>query len=335
MSKMTKPDDHFIELIQRSGSVDKNEALAAQRELAVALETPLRKGVLVGDVLDGIFEKIQMAPGSAAEFPLDLLAPGTENQHVAYTNPGHGRVPERAVEGDYVMVPTYTVASSIDYLLRYAREARWDVVGRAMQVLEAGFVKKMNDDGWHTLLAAGVDRNVMVYDADAAVGQFTKRLISLMKTVMRRNAGGNSGSLNRGKLTDMYLSPEALEDIRNWGLDQVDEVTRREIYQAGDDGAAITRIFGVNLHDTDELGADQEYQNFYVNQLAGTFTGSDVELVVGLDQSSSDSFIMPVKQDIQIFEDDSLHRQQRAGFYGWAEIGFAVLDNRRILLGGF
>jgi len=156
-----------------------------------------------------------------------------------------------------------------------------------------------------------------------------------MKTVMRRNAGGNSGSLNRGKLTDIYLSPEALEDIRNWGLDQVDEVTRREIYQAGDDGSAITRIFGVNLHDMDELGADQEYQNFYVNQLSGTFTGSDVELVVGLDQSSNDSFIMPVKQDVQIFEDDALHRQQRAGFYGWAEIGFAVLDNRRILLGGF
>ena len=60
----------------------------------------------------------------SAEFPLDLLAPGTEGDHVTYTNPGHGRIPERAVEGDYVMVPTYTVASSIDYLLRYAREAR-------------------------------------------------------------------------------------------------------------------------------------------------------------------------------------------------------------------
>ena len=335
MSKMTKPDDHFIELIQRSGSVDKNEALAAQRELAVALETPLRKGVLVGDVLDGIFEKISMAPGTAAEFPLDLLAPGTEADHVAYTNPGHGRIPERAVEGDYVMVPTYTVGSSIDYLLRYAREARWDVVGRAMQVLEAGFVKKMNDDGWHTLLAAGVDRNILVYDADAAQGQFTKRLISLMKTVMRRNAGGNSGSLNRGSLSDVYLSPEALEDIRNWGIDQVDEVTRREIYQAGDDGAAITRVFGVNLHDMDELGQNQEYQVFYTDQLGGTLASSDDELVVGIDRSANDSFIMPVKQDVQIFEDDALHRQQRAGFYGWAEVGFAVLDNRRILLGSF
>ena len=332
---MTRPDDKFIDLVKRSGSVDRVEALDAQRELAVALEQPLRKGVLVGDVLGGIFEKMPMEPGAAAEFPLDLLSPGTESEHVAYTNPGHGRIPERAVEGDYVMVPTYTVASSIDYLLRYAREARWDVVGRAMQVLEAGFVKKMNDDGWHTLLAAGVDRNVLVYDADASNGQFTKRLISLMKTVMRRNAGGNTGSLNRGKLTDLYLSPEALEDIRNWGIDQVDEVTRREIYQAGDDGAAITRIFGVNLHDMDELGEGQEYQLFFSNQLSGSLNGSDPELVVGIDRTANDSFIMPVKQDVQIFEDDTLHRQQRAGFYGWAEVGFAVLDNRRILLGSF
>jgi hypothetical protein len=335
MNRMNRPDDHFIELIKRSGSADKVIALEAQHELATALEQPLRKGVLVGDVLDGIFERLSMEPGTSVEFPLDLLAPGTENEHVAYTNPGHGRIPERAVEGDYVMVPTYTVASSIDYLLRYAREARWDVVGRAMQVLEAGFVKKMNDDGWHTLLAAGVDRNILVYDGDAADGQFTKRLISLMKTVMRRNAGGNSGSLSRGKMTDLYLSPEALEDIRNWGVDQVDETTRREIYQAGDDASAITRIFGVNLHDMDEMGENQEYQKFFSNQLAASLNGTDPELVVGIDRTANDSFIMPIKQDVQIFEDDALHRHQRAGFYGWAEVGFAVLDNRRILLGSF
>ena len=75
MSRMTRPDDHFIELIKRSGSVDKNEALVAQHELAVALETPLRKGVLVGDVLDGIFEKINMEPGTAAEFRLIFSPP--------------------------------------------------------------------------------------------------------------------------------------------------------------------------------------------------------------------------------------------------------------------
>jgi len=335
MSYMNRPSDEFITLLKQSGNGDMNTAQAAQREFAKALELPLRKGVLAGDVLGNIFETINVEPGASTEYPLDLISPGMEGEHVAYTNPGHGRVPERTVEGDYVMIPTYSITSSIDYLLRYAREARWDIVGRAMQVLEAGFTKKLNDDGWHTLLAAGVDRNILVYDGDATAGMFSKRLVSLMQTVMRRNAGGNTGSANRGRLTDLYVSPEALEDVRNWGLDQVDEVTRREIYTASEGGAPITRIFGVNLHDLDELGEGQEYQDFFTSDLSGNLASGDSELVVGLDQSANDSFVMPVKQQLEIFEDPTLHRQQRAGYYGFMEQGFGVLDNRRIILGSF
>ena len=319
------------DLLIRSGSLNKEEALTANHEFAKALELPLRQGVLSGNILDNIFEPIQLAQSATPEFPLDFLAPGTEKDFVAYTIPNHGYIPQRHVEGDYVMVPTYDIGASIDYLLKYARDARWDVVGRAMEVLEAQFVKKMNDDGWHTLLAAGVDRNIVVYDSDADNGLFTKRLVSLMKTVMRRNGGGNSASLNRGMLTDLYVSPEAMEDIRNWGLDQVDEVTRREIYTAAD--GSINRVFGINLHDRDELGEGQQYQLFYSNILGGSLPTGKVELVVGLDLRRRDSFIMPVRQEVQIFEDDTLHRQKRAGFYGWAEQGFAVLDNRRVLLG--
>ena len=152
----------LTDLLVRSGSQDKNVALAATREFAKALELPLRQGILSGDILNGIFEPIQLAPGATPEFQLDFLAPGTEKDFVAYTLPNHGLIPERHVEGDYVMVPTYDIGSSIDYLLKYARDARWDVVGRAMEVLEQSFVKKMNDDGWHTILAAGVDRNIVV-----------------------------------------------------------------------------------------------------------------------------------------------------------------------------
>jgi hypothetical protein len=335
MPENKRPSDEFISLLRKSGDADINVAAAAQREFAKALELPLRKGVLVGNILGDIFETINVEAGSTTEFPLDLVSPGLEGEHVAYTNPGHGRIPERSVEGDYVMIPTYSIASSVDYLLRYAREARWDIVARAMQVMEAGFTKKMNDDGWHTLLAAGVDRNILVYDGDATAGLFSKRLVSLMQTVMRRNSGGNSASLGRGRLTDIYVSPEALEDIRNWGFDQVDETTRREIYTAATGGAPITRIFGVNLRDLDELGEGQEYQSFFVNELGGTVQASDLELVVGLDLSTRDSFVMPVKEQLQVFEDPTLHRQQRAGYYGFAELGFGVLDNRRVILGSF
>lgn len=330
-TKPFQPTPELTDLLVRSGSPKREVALAANAEFAKALELPLRQGLLSGDILAGIFEPIQLAQSATPEFPLDFLAPGTEKDFVAYTVPNHGYIPEKHVEGDYVMVPTYDIGASIDYLLKYARDARWDVVGRAMEVLEGSFVKKMNDDGWHTLLAAGVDRNIVVYDSDANAGQFTKRLVSLMKTVMRRNGGGNSASNNRGLLTDLYVSPEAMEDIRNWGLDQVDEVTRREIYTAAD--GTLNRVFGINLHDLDELGEGQEYQLFYSNTLSGSLPSPKVELVVGLDLRKRDSFIMPVREQVQIFEDDTLHRQKRAGFYGWAEQGFAVLDNRRVLLG--
>ena len=335
MSYTERPSDEFIALLRRSGDPDLQVATAAQHEFAKALELPLRKGVLIGNVLGDIFETFTVEPGASTEYPLDLVSPGLEGEHVAYTNPGHGRIPERSVESDYVTIPTYGITSSIDYLIRYARDARWDVAARAMQVMEAGFVKKMNDDGWHTLLAAGVDRNILVYDGDATAGLFSKRLVSLMQTVMRRNAGGNTGSANRGRLTTLYVSPEALEDVRNWGLDQVSDNVRTSIYNAPEGGAPITRIFGVDLRDLDELGEGQEYQEFFKNALGGAVQASDVELVVGLDQTSRDSFIMPMKQALQVFEDPTLHRQQRIGYYGWAELGFGVLDNRRILLGSF
>lgn len=330
-NKRFEATPELTDLLVRSGSVQKEQALAANAQFAKALELPLRQGVLSGDILDGIYEPIVLQQGATPEFPLDFVAPGTEKDFVAYTIPNHGYIPQRHVEGDYVMVPTYDIGASIDYLLKYARDARWDVIGRAMEVLEAQFKKKMNDDGWHTLLAAGVDRNIVVYDTDASAGLFTKRLVSLMKTVMRRNGGGNSASNNRGMLTDLYVSPEAMEDIRSWGIDQIDEVTRREIYLAAD--GSVNRVFGINLHDLDELGEGQQYQLFYSNVLNGTLPQSKAELVVGLDLRKRDSFIMPVRSEVQIFEDDTLHRQKRAGFYGWAEQGFAVLDNRRVILG--
>lgn len=331
MAKRVRPSDEFIELFKQSGNSDKAVAISAQREIAKAIETPLRQGVLFGDVVGGIFSPDETG---GPEYPLDLIAPGTEGQFVAYTNPGHGRIPERTVESDYVMVHTYGITSSIDFLLKYAKEAKWNVLARAMEVLEASFVKKINDDGWHTLLAAAVDRNILVYDADAAASQLTKRLFSLMKTIMRRNGGGNSGTA-KGRLTDCFLSPEGIEDIRNWGVDQLDEVSRREVYQSADNGAPLTRIYGVNLHDMFEFGDGQEYQDYFLSDLGGSLGASDTELVVGLDLSANDSFIMPVKSPIEVFEDESLHRHQRQGYYGWSEVGFGVLDSRRIIAASF
>lgn len=319
-------------ILVQSGSNDLYKRQQAVAQLSVALETPLRKGVLSGDITSGIFERIPLAPGVHPEFPLDFIQPGTEKEYRAYTIPKQGRLPEFSAEGDYVMIPTYEVGASQDWLLKYARDARWDIVGRAMQALEGKFIKKNNDDAWHVILAAAVDRNIVVYDSAATAGLFTKRVVSLGKTVMRRNGGGNSTSVNRGQLTDLFLSPEGVEDIRDWGVDQVDEITRRDIFTSDDNSGTLSRIFGVNLHTIDEFGVGQEYQTFFTSDLSGSLQASDVELMIGLDLRTNDSFVNPVRSEIEVFDDSvHLHRQRRAGVYAWGEHGWGVLDNRRVI----
>lgn len=326
-------DPKLIAAMVDAGSASSSIAEKPSMELAKAIELPLRKGELPGDVINGIFEQVAVgATCSTYEMPLDLIAPGTEDEIAAFAVPNHGYIPAQMYSGDYVQIPTYRVAAGAGCLLKYIRDAQWDVVSRLKEVMRAKFVKKFNDDGVHVLLSAGADRGVVVYDADAANGQFTKRLLSLGKLVMRRNGGGNTGSVNRRKLTDVLCSPECMEDIRNWGVDQLDETTRREIYTASDDGNTINRIYGVNLMDLDELGDNQEYQLYYENILSGTMASGDVEILIGMDLSSNNSFIMPVRQNVEMHVDESVRRSGRFEMWGDAELGFGCLDNRSVVL---
>lgn len=334
------------ELLRRSGDLDYEVARQAQRVIAEwftksihkaqiqrakALENPLKKGVLKGDNLAGVFETQNFAPGASVEYPLDFLAPGTEKDHVAYTIPNQGRIPERAIEGDYVMVPTFDVANAIDWNLKYARDARWDIAGRGLAVLEAGHVRKDNRDGWTVILAAGSGRNLYVYDDAATGGLFTKRLTALAEVEMRRRAGGNASSVTGGRLTDVFMSPEAHQDVLSWDLTQIPDALRMQIYQNWDNGG-VTRIGKVLLHDVDEFGENQEYQTYYTGTLAASMQSGKKEIAVGLDLFNRDSFVRPIREKVRVFEDPTLHRQRRQGYYSWSEGGWSVLDSRRVLI---
>lgn len=345
---LLKKCPEFTDLMQRCASNDRNVAIAAQNDFAAViagvfsfdeqdsaqadLTVPLRSGLLVGDVVRNIYMQAPLGPKEYfLEYPLDILAPGEEDEYIAYTQPGTGRIAERHIEGDYVRIPTYRLTNSIDWDLKFLEQASYPVMNRILQIYQAGYVKKINDDGWSTLISAAADRNVLVYDADANAGQFTKRVISLAKITMRRNGGGNTASVKRAKLTDVFGSPELKEDILNWGIDQIDEITRNAIYRAGDGSTELSNIFGVNIHDLDEFGENQVYQQFYTDQLGASLAASDLEFAIGLDMLNKDSFVMPIKQDVQVFNDDTKHRAQRGGIYGWANIGFGVLDSRRVI----
>ena len=332
---LLKTNPQFEAMLRDCASPVRSTALAAQDNFALAIQGTLRQGLLVGDVVRNIYMQTPLGNNEYLEFPLDMLAPGEEDEYIAYTQPGTGRIPERHIEGDYVRIPYYRLGNSIDWDLKFAQQANYPVMNRIMEIYQAGFIKKTNDDGWAVLITAAADRNILIYDADAGAGQFTKRVISLSKVAMRRNGGGNTASLKRSKLTDVFCSPEAEEDIRAWGIDQVDDTTRREIYTAEDGSGTLTRVFGVNMHALDEFGEGQVYQQFYTDSLGASLQAADLELAIGLDLSNQDSFWMPIKEDVSVFNDELQHRRQRAGIYGFAAFGFGILDTRRVIAMSF
>ena len=329
---MLKATEQEKRLLKQSASTNRQVALAAQDKIAKALELPLRQGVQPGDIVTSIYEQVEAIGQTTVEYPLHYMSPGMESEFVAFTVPSFGYIPERHIQGDYVNIPVFYIAGSIDWDIRYARNANWDVVSDAAENLRMQFVKKTNDDGWHTILAAAFNRNIIVADSDAAAGEFSVRLVSLLKTVMRRNGGCNSSSVNRSILTDLYISVEAEADIRSWNVDMIDETTRREIFTNPD--GTLSRIFSVNLHSLDEFGEGQEYQTYAVTTLGTTLPtagNAKLEVAIGLDKSRRRSFVMPVGEEVTIYADDTKLRSLQRGLYGTKAHGFAVLDSRSVL----
>lgn len=323
-------------LLKDSVSTDMAVAYAATQKLQAALSV-INSGVLHGDTISGIFNMQKFEPGQEIKYPLDIVGPSDVKHHIAYTVPDTGYIPQRTVEGDEMVIRTYRIATSIDWSRELARQSRWDIVARAMAVADAGVVRKRNNDGWHTIITAAVDRGISISDTSIASGLFGKRVVALAQTVMRRNAGGNSTSVDRGRLTHIAMSPESLQDVRSWDLTMVDEITRREIFVASDT-YSLTKIFGVTLVDLDEFGEGQEYQKYYNNTLGASNPNSKSEIAIGLDLAYQPeaTFVMPwVAQDngqfFQMYEDPTLIRLGRKGYHGEGRFGTAVLQSRTVL----
>ncbi len=332
MSKLFKrPPAELVALMKRAGDSDPEIAGPAQRLFAKAISLPLEEALIADEILDGLYSTVLLTNGESLDYPLDILNPGDEKDFIAYLCPDAGRIPEREVAGDYIHLRTYRIANSIDLLLRIVRDANWDMLGRALEVMQAGFVMRMNVDGWRTIISSAESRGLEVADTAATAGILSPRLISNMKIEFRRN-GGSFTHKNRRKMTHLYLSPEGVEDVRLWKEADVDDMTRRELFLMSD--GTVPVVMGVRLIDLDEFGVNQDHNDYYLEVKGSGFGNSKVEACIGVDLTNA-SNVMPVREGLMITNDPAMHRLQKVGYYGWFEGGFAALDNRDSLVGAF
>lgn len=319
-------DAQAYETFRNTTSSDRAVAEKARQEYAQALQEPLRQAILAGQIYNEIFTIEKYPMNVKPMYMLDWITPGTEGDYVGYNIPAQGELPRKIVNADYIEVPCYDIGASLDWNRRFAQVAGPQFLRKANERLESMLTKKLNDDCFHALLMAALDRGIVVYDAAAAANQFTKRLVSIAQLVMKRNAGGNSVTNNR-MLTDIFMSLEAFEDIRNWQIDIIPDAVRERVFN---NASGLSDIFGTNLHPIFEFGVGQEYQNYWTTDLAASMPSGDSEIMLGFDLSVDDAFVMPVQEEVEVLYDE-VRRQRLQGIWATMCFGVAVLDSRRLL----
>lgn len=352
---MTK--EELVKLFKASASVSGSGQLDAFKDFAAALTIPILQKIELESIMRGLFAVERLGPGAQASYPIadDLYgAP-------VWLLPGLGYIAQNFIEGvgEEVFVQTFDTAASADWKVQYAIEGRTDVLQKAIAKVAKELAQFEEDCGWNVIVPAVtsawiaqgllVSRPAPIYEvapASPGAGYLSKELINKMIVGMKR-AGRT--------LTDLYISPEDAADIREWTDTDIDPVTRREIFQA----AGMGTIWNVSMHEVAHLGVtgeyninsyDSEYKKFICADSSNTYNAYvidhankvDVNGVVqtlgetqiyGFDLSVNDSLVMPIKKEFEAWDDPTLLRRQKIGFFGHQTFGMACLDPRCMCMG--
>ncbi len=343
------------DLFKATADVNTPEGVLAYKAFAAALTTPILQAVERDSIMRQLFAVERLGPGAQASYPIaeDFEIP-------VWVLPGLGYVAQNFIEGigEEVFVPTFTIDAAGDWKLTYARDSRIDIPARAAEKAAKGISDYEEESGWRVILPAATSlffgkgllgsRPAPIYEinpASTGAGYLSKELINKMIVGFKR--------IGR-TLTDLYVSPEDAADIREWTDTDIDPMTRREIFQAGGMGS----LWNVALHEIQHLGATGLYNingstsafgkfladgsdefngytldNPNVTAADGTVSTLGETQVIGFDLSVNDSLVMPIRKEYEAHDDPTLLRVQKAGFFGWEEIGFACLDPRMLGMG--
>ena len=360
-----------VELVKAMGSSNKVQALEAQDAFAAFIAPVIQEVLLQAGTASAIYEDMSYDEDDSPSIPVDLYYGEPEGTFSVWQQTVAGGLPTQQI-GSFqeIKVSTYTLDSAISFDKRYVRKCRLDVVARGLERLSNDVLIKQERNAWYVVLKMLADAQTKglnhVFRAQSP-GNFQVDDINKAITLLKRlNAAYNGatpvGNEGRG-LTDLYVSPEIMEQIRSFAYNPVNskqgitsnttgipltDSVRERIFSA----AGMSDIWGVTLHELLELGVGRKY-NVLFDEIAGgkSFTKADGtgasdfganpsylkdEILIGVDRSRR-SFIRTLAVNAETGgsfnlrpDDQFLARSGKVGFYGGLEEGRVALDARAV-----
>lgn len=356
-------ENEALEILKAVGSKDKLKSMAAMTSLAALV------GPVVDQVLDQaatsnlIFEKVRYNMGDVPSIPLDLYLDNIEGTYQVWSTSIAGGLASNFTWGsDEYRFTTWTLDSAIHWLKSYAEKSRpsLEVVTKAIGRLAQEVLAKKEFQLWSILLAAWAQvrtNSLSHLVAGATAGVFSVADVNAMWTKISRLRkswlnGTPVNSPGRG-LTDLFVSPEVMGDIRSFAYNPVNttavpdtaestvlglpEGMRQDIFRNG----GMSEIFGVKVNVINELGVGQVYNSLFDDYYTAagsdvTFASATQEVILGIDLSVPSAIQVEATDSdtgsvFNVEPDDQwVSRSKKVGFYGQCEIGGIVVDSKAL-----
>ena len=342
-------------LVKAMGSSNSAEAREAQEAFAAFLGPVVAQVINQAATAGAVYVDAPYDADDNPSFPLDLYYNESANYFSVISQNIAGGLPtsQDVFAGQELKIAPYRLDSAVSFLKKYARRGRLDVLAKAVERMAQEVLVKQERNAWAVILKAAAD-GVTNSDQHAfALGGTSFQLndLNLMMTRMRRinssfAQGTPADGFSRG-ITDLFISPEVMEDVRAFSYNAVGGETagatatdlpntvRDEIYRA----AGAGNLFGVNLVEIMELGPNRKYVNLMETldpTLMDNPTTTD-DIIVGIDASKG-AFVRAIAtQDNSTFtalaDDQFSARSEKLGFYGHLEEGRVCVDTRAVVVG--
>ena len=363
MNLKLKNTPEQVELIKAMGSKNRATAREAQEAFAAFLGPVVRQVLNQAGTAGAVYTDVPFDEDDSPSYPLDLYYNEGDNYVQTWSQSVAGGLPTSAVDGmAELKISTYRLDSAVSFLAKYARRARLDVISKGVERMSQEVLVKQERNAWAVILKALAEartNSLTHVVTGTTANEFQLHDLNKLMTRIRRInesfADGTPDPAYSQGVTDLYVSPEIMQDIRSFAYQPMNTRTvgtgndialpdnvRSDIYNA----AGTQEIYGINIVELNEFGVNKKYNTLFdtfatsaaIDGPAGSdfATGTD-EILVGIDNSKG-AFVRPIAQNadsgstFNASPDDQYHaRAEKIGFYGALEEGRACIDARAVV----
>jgi hypothetical protein len=387
MKLKLKETPEQVELVKALGSRSPEVSREANEAFASFIGPVVQKVLNEAGTSSAIYTDTVFDEDDHPSYPLDLYYNTDKGFISVWSQDMAGGLPSSnaMVPIQELKLMTYRLDSAVHLHKRYARRARLDVVAKAIERMAQEVLIKQERNAWAVILKAlseaaakngrsvsvgtsGSVRNLMTSRNTGATAEFRLQdLNDLMTRIKRINvgfAGGTPADFGSRGLTDLWVSPEVMGQIRAFAFNAIrtdgsataanaqnlPDAARMGIWGS----AGMSEIYGVAIHELVELGQSERYNTLFetyfdsvgsaatnldgsTNSISNFATASH-QVLVGLDLGR-EAFIRPVARQAEsggtfaALPDDQFYatRADKTGWYGFLEEGRVCLDGRAIV----